>query len=116
MSGSGVGWPRAFVVRIWASYRSTGRFSGALPVVAGFCRRLDIAGIVDRACPVREVAQVFGTVGLTRVRAGLAVARGGAVPVFHHAYRGGAAEAVQVLAAMTALKARRPRAGLPAGR
>jgi len=23
---------------------------GALPVVAAFCRRLDIAGIVDRAC------------------------------------------------------------------
>lgn len=31
---------------------------GALPVVAEFCRRLDIAGIVDRACPVREVAIV----------------------------------------------------------
>lgn len=29
---------------------------GALPVVAGFCRRLDIAGIVDRAAPVREIA------------------------------------------------------------
>src|SRR5260370_32719673 len=29
---------------------------GALPVVAEFCRRLDIAGIVDRVCPVREVA------------------------------------------------------------
>ena len=29
---------------------------GALPVVASFCRRLDLAGIVDRACPVREVA------------------------------------------------------------
>ena len=29
---------------------------GALPVVADFCRRLDLAGIVDRACPVREVA------------------------------------------------------------
>lgn len=29
---------------------------GALPVVAAFCRRLDIAGIVDRACPVRDVA------------------------------------------------------------
>jgi hypothetical protein len=25
-------------------------------VVASFCRRLDLAGIVDRACPVREVA------------------------------------------------------------
>jgi transposase len=30
---------------------------GALPVVAGFCRKLDIAGIVDRAAPVREVAR-----------------------------------------------------------
>jgi transposase len=29
---------------------------GALPVVADFCRRLDIAGIVDRACPVRDIA------------------------------------------------------------
>jgi hypothetical protein len=31
---------------------------GALPVVAEFCRRLDLQGIVDRACPVREVARV----------------------------------------------------------
>ncbi len=31
---------------------------GALPVVAEFGRRLDLAGIVDRACPVREVARV----------------------------------------------------------
>ena len=29
---------------------------GALPVIAAFCRRLDIAGIIDRACPIREVA------------------------------------------------------------
>ena len=29
---------------------------GALPVVADFCQRLDLAGIVDRACPVRDVA------------------------------------------------------------
>ena len=29
---------------------------GALPVIAEFGRRLDIRGIVDRACPVREVA------------------------------------------------------------
>ncbi len=29
---------------------------GALPVVAEFCRRLDIVGIVDRACPIRNVA------------------------------------------------------------
>jgi transposase len=30
---------------------------GALPVVAGFCRRLDIAAIIDRAAPVRDVAR-----------------------------------------------------------
>lgn len=29
---------------------------GALPVVADYCRRLDLAGIIDRACPVRDVA------------------------------------------------------------
>ncbi len=29
---------------------------GALPVVAEFSRRLDLAGIIDRACPVRELA------------------------------------------------------------
>ncbi len=29
---------------------------GALPVVAGFARRLDIAGIIDRAAPVRDIA------------------------------------------------------------
>jgi len=29
---------------------------GALPVIAEFCRRLDIRGIIDRACPVRDVA------------------------------------------------------------
>jgi transposase len=29
---------------------------GALPVVADFSRRLDLRGIIDRACPVREVA------------------------------------------------------------
>jgi hypothetical protein len=27
---------------------------GALPVVADCCHRLDLAGIVDRACPIRE--------------------------------------------------------------
>ncbi|MHB8343216.1 MAG: DUF4277 domain-containing protein, partial [Ferrimicrobium sp.] len=31
---------------------------GALPVIAAFCRRLDIAGIVDRAAPVRDIAYV----------------------------------------------------------
>ncbi|WP_298335978.1 DUF4277 domain-containing protein [Ferrimicrobium sp.] len=28
---------------------------GALPVIAEFCRRLDICGIVDRASPVRDI-------------------------------------------------------------
>jgi transposase len=37
---------------------SVEKLLGALPVVAEFCRRLDVAGIVDRACPVREVARV----------------------------------------------------------
>jgi hypothetical protein len=27
---------------------------GALPVVAEYCHRLDLAGIIDRACPIRE--------------------------------------------------------------
>jgi hypothetical protein len=35
---------------------SVEKLLGALPVVASFCRRLDLAGIVDRACPVRQVA------------------------------------------------------------
>jgi transposase len=35
---------------------SVEKLLGALPVVASFCRRLDLEGIVDRACPVREVA------------------------------------------------------------
>src|SRR5258708_34397352 len=30
---------------------------GALPVVAAFCRKLDIAGIIDRAAPVRPIAR-----------------------------------------------------------
>jgi len=29
---------------------------GSLPVIADFCRRLDIRAIIDRACPVRDVA------------------------------------------------------------
>jgi transposase len=31
---------------------------GSLPVIADFSRRLDIAGIIDRACPVRDIAVV----------------------------------------------------------
>ena len=29
---------------------------GSLPVVRDFCRRLDVAGVIDRLCPVRDVA------------------------------------------------------------
>ncbi|MGH9071101.1 MAG: IS1634 family transposase [Acidimicrobiales bacterium] len=35
-----------------------GKSLGALPVVAHICRSLDVAGIVDRACPVRDVARL----------------------------------------------------------
>jgi len=35
---------------------SVEKMLGALPVVAAFARRLDIAGIIDRAAPVRDVA------------------------------------------------------------
>jgi transposase len=35
---------------------SVEKLLGALPVVASFCQRLDLQGIVDRACPIREVA------------------------------------------------------------
>jgi hypothetical protein len=31
---------------------------GALPVIARFCERLDVRGIVDRACPIRDIALV----------------------------------------------------------
>ena len=31
---------------------------GSLPVIADFCRRLDIAGIIDELCPIRDVALV----------------------------------------------------------
>lgn len=37
---------------------SVEKLLGALPVVAELCQRLEVAGIVDRACPVREVARV----------------------------------------------------------
>src|SRR5215216_170932 len=31
---------------------------GALPVIADYCRRLDLAGIIDRACPIRDLADL----------------------------------------------------------
>jgi len=48
------------VVRAGVDYGppSVEKALGALPVIAEFCRRLDIAGIVDRACPVRDLALV----------------------------------------------------------
>ena len=41
---------------------------------------------------------------LKQIQAGLAVAADGGIPVFHHAYDGGAGEVAQVAAAMTALR------------
>ncbi|MCO1577895.1 IS1634 family transposase [Crossiella sp. SN42] len=31
---------------------------GALPVIADYARRLDLAGIIDRACPIRDLADL----------------------------------------------------------
>jgi Domain of unknown function (DUF4277) len=50
--------PGLRLVRYAYAPPSVEKLLGALPVVAEFCRRLDVAGIVDRACPVREVARV----------------------------------------------------------
>src|SRR5512138_2182279 len=45
---------------------------GSLPVVAEYCRRLDLVGIIDRACPMRDDGvpivthgQVIETFGIT---------------------------------------------------
>jgi ribosomal protein L30E len=35
---------------------SVEKLPGALPVVAEYCRRLDLAAIIDRVCPVRDLA------------------------------------------------------------
>lgn len=37
---------------------SRDKMLGSLPVLAEFCRRLDVQGMVDRVCPVRDVAHV----------------------------------------------------------
>jgi len=34
---------------------SVEKMLGALPVLGDYCRRLDLAGIIDRACPVRDL-------------------------------------------------------------
>ena len=38
---------------------------GSLPVIAEFSRRLDIAGVIDRACPIRDVAHAIALGGDT---------------------------------------------------
>src|SRR5437773_511034 len=50
--------PRRMARRPRAQIAAVGRLEkqlGSLPVIADFSRRLDIAGIVDRACPMRDV-------------------------------------------------------------
>src|SRR6266545_1147777 len=50
--------PRRGARRPRAQIAGAGRLAkqlGSLPVIADFSRRLDIAGIVDRACPMRDV-------------------------------------------------------------
>src|SRR5436305_14531858 len=50
--------PRRMARRPRAQIAAVGRLEkqlGSLPVIADFSRRLDIAGIVDRACPMRYV-------------------------------------------------------------
>lgn len=50
------------ILLLWANHTSkisglrAWRALGALPVVAGFCRRLGISDIIDRLCPIRDVA------------------------------------------------------------
>src|SRR5437773_5218767 len=53
--------PRPVPRRPRAQVAAVGRLEkqlGSLPVIAEYSRRLDIAGIVDRACPMRDVAVV----------------------------------------------------------
>src|SRR5215218_1223334 len=52
-------WSGLPLVRFAYGPPSVEKLLGALPVVAEFCRQLDLQGIVDRACPMRtEVARV----------------------------------------------------------
>ncbi len=53
--------PRRVARRPRAQIAAVGRVEkqlGSLPVIADFSRRLDIAGVVDRACPIRDVASI----------------------------------------------------------
>jgi hypothetical protein len=52
-SRRGVVWgPRAEIAVVEAVEKRL----GSLPVIADFCRRIDIAGIIDQACPIRDLA------------------------------------------------------------
>src|SRR6266545_1500927 len=111
--------PRRGARRPRAQIAGAGRLAkqlGSLPVIADFSRRLDIAGIVDRACPMRDVGplshgQVIDALianrrtDLKQIQAGLAVTADGAIPVFARAYDGNAAEISQVTDTMYALQA-----------
>lgn len=88
---------------------------GALPVVAEYCRRLDLAGISISLYGAYEQAEEdFATPkfghpkdrrpDLKQIQAGLAVTGDGGIPVWHRGYDGGAGEIAQVAGAMTALK------------
>ncbi|WP_205780189.1 IS1634 family transposase [Micromonospora ureilytica] len=46
--------------RHWARYvaASIEKQLGALPVIADYCRRLDLAGNIDRTCPIRDIADL----------------------------------------------------------
>lgn len=88
---------------------------GALPVVAEYCRRLDLAGISISLYGAYEQAEEdFATPkfghpkdrrpDLNQIQAGLAVTGDGGIPVWHRGYDGGAGEIAQVAGAMTALK------------
>ena len=53
--------PRRVLRRPRAQIAAGGRLEkqlGSLPVIADFSRRLDIAGIIDRACPMRDVGSL----------------------------------------------------------
>jgi hypothetical protein len=50
--------PATRPVRYAYAPASRQKLLGALPVVASLCRQLDLAGTIDRLCPVREVAIV----------------------------------------------------------
>ena len=72
MRGGPGGWPPAWRRRsdgqpapgrsvwelAWADVRHGRSSAGSLPVIASFCRRLDIRGVIDDLVPIRDVATV----------------------------------------------------------